>query len=183
MKPTVEDRLPFLGLVTFECYRQGQLLWRDINHNRWTNEGLTYALNQTCSTANLLASQTISVGLINAAPAWDPANSAGDTYAQIGGSNAWAEWTQYSEATRLTWLSGDVPAGGPPGLSNANPLTFTMSAAGTVDGAFLCNKNVKGDNTGAGSRLLTVQKFSAGGRTVAISDELRVTYVISSSTT
>lgn len=108
-------------------------------HNSLTTEGATY-----CVGASLKGSaQTSSwyVGLINNSSF--SALAAGDTMSSHSG---WTEWTSYDEANRQAWTLGSVSSGI---VSNADsPAVFTMSAAGTLRGAFISSNNTKGGTTG-----------------------------------
>jgi hypothetical protein len=179
----VWDGLDPRGHFRVEHWRQGQLIGLYEAPNLITNEGKNRLLNTMFYLATTAARyETWYLGLVdNADPTPSPA--AGDTYAQINGTNVWDEWASYDEATRPTWTRGVAAS---QVITNASPVTFTISASGAVYGLFLAggpNAATKNDNT-AGTLpnqniLWCVTGFASGAVSVADDDELKVTYTIS----
>lgn len=68
--------------------------------------------------------------------------ASGDTMASHAG---WQESTDYTQATRVQWSPGAAAAGK---LINSSAMRFTMNAAKTIVGFFLCSVSTKGGTTG-----------------------------------
>jgi len=171
------------GHFHVEHWRAGALIGVYDVPNLITNEGKNRLLNTMFYLATTAARyETWYLGLVdNADPTPSPA--AGDTYAQINGSNVWDEWESYDEATRPAWGNG---AAASQSITNASPVVFTISASGAVYGLFACagpNAASKGDNTAGSSPnqniLWCVTGFASGAVTVADDDQLKVTYTTS----
>jgi hypothetical protein len=117
------------------------------------------------------------LGLVDGAGS--PVVVAGDTYAQINGSNGWDEWASYDEATRQEWTEG---AASSQTITNGTPVVFTISAGGTVYGLFLVGggtaASTKNDSAGGGT-LWAAAQFSSGSVAVLDNDQLKVTYTVS----
>ncbi len=97
------------------------------------------------------------------------AYAAGDTAAQINGTNGWLEGVPYSNANRVTWTGGTAAAGS---IDNsASPAVFNINATLTVRGAFLSTSNVK---NGTGGKLYGEADFAAA-RSVLSGDTLNCT--------
>lgn len=107
------------------------------------------------------------VGLVNNTSF--TAYAAGDTAAQIGGSNGWHEGVGYSNANRVTWTGGTASGGS---IDNSGaPAQFNINAGDTIRGAFLTNNNAKSGTTG---KLYGEADFGAQ-RAVLSGDTLNVT--------
>lgn len=136
-----------MGAVTrnhwiFRNYRKGKLLWLDEFDNLTTTEGRNDALTQYLKGSSYTAAHY--VGLID--NAGFSAIAVGDTAAQIGGSNGWAECTAYSQATRPALTLGTASAGS---IDNSGSLaTFSINATKTIYGGFTVTTNTKGGTTG-----------------------------------
>ena len=92
--PETAHKIRICNVYSFECYDSaGRLKWRDEIKNLVTNEGLNDWLTQYLKGAAYTAA--FNVGLID--NAGFTAIAAGDTYAQIDGTNGWAELTDYDE--------------------------------------------------------------------------------------
>jgi hypothetical protein len=179
----VWDVLDPKGFFKVEHWRKGQLIGLHECPNMITNEGKNRLLNTMFYLATTAARyETWYLGLVdNADPTPSPA--AGDTYAQINGTNVWDEWASYDESTRPQWTCG---AAASQVITNASPVVFTISASGAVYGLFAVagpNAATKNDNT-AGTPpnqnvLWCVTGFQSGAVTVADDDQLKVTYQIS----
>lgn len=99
--------------------------------------------------------------------------AAGDTAAQIGGTNAWSELTNYDEGSRPSWAEAGVSA---KALTNsASPGSFTASGSFTAVGSFLISDSTKGGTTGV---LVCAGDFAAS-RALNAADVIEVTYQIS----
>lgn len=151
------------GVFDLECLERGKVLWCDRFKNGIADQGLNYGLAAALTGGAAIA--TWYLGLIdNLGFTTGLANA--DTMASHAG---WIEAQTYVEANRPTWnstLSGNV-------LTNAAALTiFTMNAAKTIRGLFLCSNNVKGGTTGT----LWCTGLDGAGRVVTPGQVLRVRY-------
>jgi len=107
------------------------------------------------------------IGLVN--NAGFTAYSTGDTAAQIGGTNGWAEGTPYSNATRVAWVGGTASGGS---IDNSASVgVFAINATLTVRGGFIATASAKNATTG---KLYGAVDFSAA-RSVVSGDTLQVT--------
>ena len=108
-----------------------------------------------------------------------PTLAAGDTYAQIGGTNGWNEFMAFTEATRLGW--GNATSTGQQ-VTNSSPVVFNINASGSVYGMALVGggstPSTKNDHSGGGT-LWAEAEFASGTVTVANGDQLKVTYTVS----
>lgn len=100
--------------------------------------------------------------------------AAGDTGAQIGGTNGWDESTDYSEGTRPAW-SPDVASSR--SKSNSTTVDFTMAGNDGIQGFFTSNFATKGDT--ASTTLFSATEFTAGAQTPSASQIIQLTYTIS----
>lgn len=179
----VWDGLDLKGFFEVGHWRDGLLIGQYKCPNLITNQGKNRLLNTMFYLATTAARhETWYLGLVdNANPVPSPA--AGDTYAQINGTNVWDEWISYDEATRPAWTAG---AAASQSMTNAAPVVFTISAAGTVYGLFGVggpNAASKSDAT-VGSApneniLWCITGFASGAVPVQDDDQLKVTYTIS----
>lgn len=96
---------------------------------------------------------------------------AGDTIASHGG---WAEFTSYSESTRVAWGQAG-PATGVTTITNASPATFNITGSGTLKGGFIVTNSTKGGTTG---KLWAAALF-ASAVPVNNGDQMKVTYNLS----
>ena len=112
--------------------------------------------------------------------------AAGDTYAQIGGTNGWTEFTDYTDAansnsasTRPEWTEG---AASGQAVTNGTPVVFDITGSGTVKGLFLVGGIANAQNKGnheAGGVLWATALFTTGDVVVNADDQLKVTYTVS----
>lgn len=166
------EELTAVGRFTVECFdAQGNLKWRDENHNLVVNQGLQYM----CSAALTGGSQVATwyIGIYGSAATNNPA--AGDTMASHAG---WTEVTPYSNATRPVCTFAAATGANPSVATNsASVAAFTINATSTIGGAFLTSSSTKGGSTGT---LFSAADFQApGDRSVVSGDTLNVTYTLS----
>jgi hypothetical protein len=167
------------GVYTVECIGpDGEVKWRDTIENVVCTEGKNVALDAA------LAGSAYTVvgpymGLISST-SYTGVNAA-DTAAQINGSNGWKEAglanapTYTGNRKTAAWSAA---AAGAKALSAA--LSFAISGAGTVKGAFLIfgtgAVNTKDDTNG---KLWSAGLFSGGDKPVGNGDTLNCTYSVS----
>jgi hypothetical protein len=146
-----------------ECWRDGQLVWREEFSNLVVTAGLNKYLDATLKTG--LASPTWFVGLI-VGPGSGNTYVIADTMASHAG---WVESVVYSNATRPAFTPGAIAAGSVD--NSASKASFTINAGGTVAGAFMADNSTKSGSTGT---LLGEGNFTGGDRTVVSGDTLNV---------
>ncbi len=160
--------------VTIRCfeYEGGPLLWEEINDNITVNEGLNDILSQYFKGSSYTAS--FFVGLVDNASF--SAFAAGDTAAQIGGSNGWLESTAYTQSVRQTLTLGSVSA---QSVDNSGSVaSFTMNASGTLKGAFLDTNSTKAGTSG---KLIAEVAFGGGNQPFVNGNVIQVTYTLTAS--
>lgn len=167
----LESNLILTNYYHFECIRRGKKIWEELVKNLITTEGLNDILSKYLKGSTYTAAWY--VGLVNNAAF--SAFAAGDTAAQINGTNGWDEFTDYDEATREVLTLG-TPSGGSVDNS-ASKASFTIgSGGGTLKGAFVCSVSTKSGTTGV---LYGEGAFTAN-RTVVDDDVLNVTITLTS---
>jgi hypothetical protein len=143
--------------------------WVEEVHNIVTTEGKNDHLTQYFKGSAYTAS--FFIGLVN--NAGFTTYSAGDTAAQIGGTNGWAEATPYSNSTRVAWVGGTASGGT---IDNSGSVAvFNINLTLTVRGGFLATSSTKNGTTG---KLYGAVDFSAA-RSVVSGDTLQVTASLS----
>lgn len=167
------------GRYVFECFGpDGKLKWRDTIENTVMTEGKNLALD------TLLAGSGYTVagpymGLI--ADDSFTAIVAGNTAAQINGTNG---WTEAGNAQNPTWTGGvrktmvfSAAAAGVKALSAALTFAITSTGPDTVKGAFVIlgsgALSTIDDTNGA---LLSAGLFTGGDKTVGNGDSITVSW-------
>lgn len=154
------------AVYTFECIRDGKVVWTEEVHNTVMTAGkndlLTNYFKGSAYTASFF------VGLVDNASF--TAISAADTSASHAG---WVESTAYSNATRPALTLGTASAGS---INNsASVAAFSINATATINGAFTITVSTKGGTTGI---LYSASSFGAT-RSVLNGDTLNVTVTLS----
>jgi hypothetical protein len=165
------------GRYEIECIGpDGQVKWRDTAENVVTTEGKNSALDVYLDAATQITSWFI--GLISSVSY--TAVAAGDTAAQIDGTNGWKEAgalaannPDYSQGTRPAATFGEPSSGS---LSTSSASAFSITETGTVKGCFLISNSTKGGTTGV---LYSAGLFTGGDKAVANGDTLNVSYTAS----
>ena len=138
--------------------------WTEEVHNLVTTEGKNDQLTQYFKGSAYTAA--FFIGLVN--NAGFTAYAAGDTAAQINGTNGWAEGVPYSNSTRVAWVGGTASGGS---IDNtASVAVFSINATQTVRGAFVATSSAK---NGTAGKLYGEADFSAA-RSVLSGDSLQV---------
>ena len=180
---STEEQLKPRGRFVVEHFRNGRKIGQYEFPNGIANEGKNKLLSVMFHGDTPVT--TWYLGMID--NAGYTALAATDTYANIGQSgNQWAEFTGYTDdangasaSTRPTWTVG---AASGQAATNASPVCFTITSAGTVVGLFLvggiANAHNKSDHA-AGGVLWATAPFGTGNVPVNPSDQLKVTYTVS----
>jgi hypothetical protein len=167
------------GRYIAECFdKDGNLKWRDEIENVVCTEGKNAALDAALAGAAYTVTGPY-MGLISSTSF--SAVVAGDTAAQINGTNGWKEAglanapTYTGNRKTAAW---NAASAGAKALSAA--LSFAITGTGTVKGAFIIFAagalNTKDDVNG---KLWSAGLFSGGDKVVANGDTLNVTYSVS----
>jgi hypothetical protein len=171
------DRLEATGRYEVICVGpDGKEKWRDDIKNVVMTEGKNTAFNAFLAGSSYTVTGPY-MGLISSVGF--TATAAGDTAAQINGSNQWTEANTASNAPTFTgnrktcvWASA---SGGAIALSAA--LSFAITSTGTVEGAFIIfgasASATPGNTSGA---LWSGGVFTGGAKAVANGDTLNVSY-------
>lgn len=161
--------LKLTTVYRFEQWRpnaQGvrELIWAEEVRNLVTTQGLNDVLTKYFKGSSYTAAWFM--GLVNNASF--SAFAAGDTAAQIGGSNAWIEATAYSESVRQTVTLGSASAGS---IDNgASKATFSINGTVTIHGAFMASLSTKNGTTGVlyGEAALSSDRALLSGDTLTV---------------
>ena len=138
--------------------------WVEEVRNLTTTEGLNDLLTKYFKGSSYTA--TWYMGLVN--NAGFTAFAAGDTAAQIGGTNQWAETGGYSESVRQTVTLGTAAAGS---ISNsASKCVFSINTTVTVHGAFIDSSSVKLGTSGVlyGEAAFSADRSLLSGDTLTV---------------
>lgn len=167
-----------LGFMAHNIYRfeardaLGNLKWVEEVRNLTVTEGLNDILTQYFKGSSYTAGWF--VGLIN--NAGFSALAAGDTAAQIGGSNGWTESAGYSNSTRPALTLGSASAGS---IDNtASKAVFTINTTVTIYGGFVVNNSTK---SGTSGKIYGEAAFSTT-RSLLNGDTLTVTVTLTAAT-
>jgi len=177
-----EDHLQPRGRFVVEHFRKGVKIGHYEFPNGITNQGKNKLLDVMFHGVSAIT--TWWLGLIS--NSGYSALAAGDTYAQIGGTNGWTELTDYTDAgngnsssTRPEWTEG---AASSQAITNSSPVVFDITGSGTVKGLFLVGgasgAQTKGDHAAA-AILWATALFGSGDVAVNADDQLKVTYTVS----
>ncbi len=157
------------GIFSFEHFRGGQKIGKWDVHNTVTTEGKNSILDIMFRAQTQIT--TWYMGLVNNTST--PTFAAGDTAAQIGGTNDWTEMTAYSGGARKNWTTSLSAASGG-AITNSTVITFNITGTDTLYGAFIVSSS-----SGASGKLWSGVAFPS---TVAVAngDDIKVTYTLSS---
>lgn len=166
------------GVYVVECVRDGEVIWRDAIENTVMTEGKNLALDTYLAGAAYTVVGPF-MGLISSVSF--TAIAAGDTAAQINGTNGWKEaggGTAPTYSGNRKTAAWSAASAGSKALSAA--LSFGISGTGTVKGAFLIYGtgavNTKDDVNG---KLYSAGLFTGGDRAVLNGDTLNISYTAS----
>lgn len=166
----MRHKLALKGRYEVVCRdKNGKEKWRDTIENAIVNDAIDQILNTMFDDLAQIASGSWFMAIINNAPA--PTLADTDTYQSHAG---WVEFTGYTGA-RPAWGQGTAAA---KVITNAAAVSFSITAAATVHGMFICTDSTKGDS-GAGPDLWGHGQFTQGNKIIAIGDTLEVTYTLS----
>ena len=182
------DTLSPKGWFRVEHYRNGVKIGEYNTPNAITDQGRQKMLDVMFDSATHITAWYM--GIVDSTSY--SALAAGDSYAQIGGSNGWHEYTNYTDdangnsaVTRPGWGAGASSVlSHVVSTTNATSAVFdiTSGGSGTVKGLFIVggtNAQTKSDNTASGNVLWSSALFAGGDVTVLNGDQLKVTYTIS----
>lgn len=163
----IVDKLELKGYYPIiEHWRDGKKIGEYTFQNDITNEGKNTLLEIMFHDGTQISSASWCASLINASGY--TALAAADTMASHGG---WAEFTGYSQSTRVAWSPG---AAASQQITNGTPMTFDINASGTVKGIFVTSNNTK---SGTSGKLWATGLFSADVP-VSSGDQLKITYAV-----
>jgi len=138
--------------------------WLEEVQNKIVNQGLDSVNDVYLGAATQIT--TWYVGLIKTTNTY----AAGDTAAQIGGTNGWTESQDYSESVRQTWTPNGASSG--QSVSNSSSrATFSVNASITFLGGFLISNSTKGGTSG---KIYSEANFTSS-RAAVSGDSLLVT--------
>lgn len=165
------------GVYTFKCfeYEGGPLLWKDTVHNVVATVGKNLML-QTALTGSGYTVVGPYMGMISSV-SYTTGPAAGDTMASHSG------WTEAGTTNAPTFAARIAPSFGTASagaISTSAAVSFTMTGAGTLKGAFIVY------GTGAvttilntSGTLLSAGLFTGGDQPVNSGNVVQVTYSLS----
>lgn len=160
-----ESPLSLAGKFKVEIFdKDGKLKYTEDFHNDITNVGKNSILGvQFHADTQITAWYT---GIVDNAAF--SAFAAGNTMSSHSG---WAEFTTYSQSTRVQWSPGSASS---QSITNGTPMTFDITGSGTLKGIFIVSESTKGGTTG------TLWSTAAFTSTVPVTsgDQLKVTYTV-----
>jgi hypothetical protein len=164
------------GIFIAECFdAQGRLKWRDTIDNVVMTEGKNLAFDTFLAGSSYTVTGPY-MGLISSVSF--TATAAGDTGAQINGTNQWKEAgganapTYTGNRKTCVWSSASA---GAKALSSA--LSFAITGTGTVEGCFiLYGSAALATKDDAHGTLWSGGVFTGGAKAVANLDTLNVSY-------
>jgi len=175
----VDDALEATGEYVFECYDSitGLLKWRDTIKNTVMTEGKNALFNAGFRGSSYSVTGPY-MGLISAVGY--SAIAAGDSGAQINGTNGWKE----AGGTNAPAYTGNRPtagfaaaSAGAIALTSAVQFTFSSGTNVVVKGAFiLFGAGALSTKDDAHGSLWAAGTFSGGDKTVSSGDILNVSY-------
>lgn len=141
----------------------------EVAPNLVTTEGLNYLIGAALAQATQKLAFYIApfTGNVTVQATWTGTNFTATS----------TEFTAYSEATRVLWAKDAVSAGAVGNVTT--PSVFTLSGAGTIRGVGLLEASAKSNTTGV---LVAAARLSVD-KVMAISEELRVRYTLSATST
>lgn len=153
----------------WECWRDGELIWVDRNHNLTTNVGRKHVLDNVLDNAAQITPWY--VGLIDGAA---PTPAVGDTMASHAG---WTENQDYTETLRQTITWGAGTTADPSVIDNSAAVDqFSINGSATINGGFITSDNAKGGTAGT---LFGANTFTGGSRAIQSGDTVNVTITVS----
>ena len=166
------DILDLSGVYSAECFdSEGNLKWSDTFENTVTTAGKNSLLDVYLRNQTQIS--TWYFGLISSVSY--SAIAAGDTASSHSG---WKEAgpsyaPNYSESVRQTAAWSAASSGS---MSTSSASSFSITASGTVKGAFLISNSTKDGTSGT---LYSAGLFTVGDKVVSSGDTVNVTYTAS----
>ena len=165
----MKNKTEFGGIFNVQCVRDGKVIWEENVHNVVVDEGLKQILNAGIRGSGTISNWYVSIYENNYVPL------SGDTGATIAGAGKAGAFTDYQEAARPAYTT-DPASDAPVTITNSNAkATFTITSAAVIYGAFVISASAKDASGDAASTLLSASRF-ASSRSVAIDDQLLITY-------